>query len=80
MPNPMTLTMSEAVTQAVAQLTEPASVEEVVQRVLAIWPSRAKTAANSIRQSLRWDHAGKTLIFFEHAQPGEELGSGAPMH
>lgn len=63
MPHPMTLTMSEAISQVAAQLTGPVSVEEVVQRVLVIWPSKAKTAANNIRQSLRWDQAGKTLIF-----------------
>lgn len=59
----MTLTMSEAITRVVAQLAEPIPLDELVKRVLAIWPSTAKTAANNIRQSLRWDHAGKSLIF-----------------
>jgi hypothetical protein len=59
----MPITRDEAIKQVVAELIEPSSVEEVVRRVLAIWPSTARTAANSIRQGLRHDHAGKTLIF-----------------
>lgn len=62
MPNPMTITMSEAIKQVVAQLVEPTPVDEVVKRVLALWPSTAKTAAKTIRQSLK-DYAGKSLIF-----------------
>lgn len=63
MPNPLPMIRDEAIKQVVAQLTEPTSVAEVVQRVLAFWPSTAKTAANTIRQGLRHDQAGKTLIF-----------------
>lgn len=63
MPTQMSMTKDEAIKQVVAQLTEPTPVDEVVKRVLAIWPSTAKTAASTIRQSLRWDHAGKSLIF-----------------
>jgi hypothetical protein len=68
MPGEMTITKREAITQVMAQLEGPIAVNEFVERVLAIWPSRAKRPGASVRQSLRdWEHVGRTLIFLTPA-------------
>ena len=59
----MTITRDEAIKQVTVQLKEPIAVDEFVKRVLALWPSQAKNPAAPIRQALRWEQTGRTLIF-----------------
>jgi hypothetical protein len=63
MPNGMTITKDQAIRQVLAQLEGPIALNKFVERVLAIWPSHAKNPATGIRRTLRWEHAGRTLIF-----------------
>jgi hypothetical protein len=59
------ITLREAVGEIGAQLDGPIAVDEFVQRVLAIWPSRTKKPGASIRNHLRWKEVGKTLVFLD---------------
>ena len=59
------ITLREAVEEIVAQLDGPIAADEFVQRVLAIWPSRAKNPRVSVRNHLRWKGVGKTLVFLD---------------
>jgi hypothetical protein len=59
------LTRSQAVEQTLAQLDGPLSVDELCQRALALWPSKAKNPGSAMRSHLRQDHAGKTLVFLD---------------
>lgn len=61
----MRLTRSEAITQLAAQLDAPVSLAEFTERVLSIWPSRAKNPQAGVRQDIRDHHQGKTLIFLD---------------
>jgi hypothetical protein len=62
--NDFSITKNEAIKQVLAELKGPTPLEQVVERVLALWPSRAKNPQASVRQALRgWEHAGRTLIF-----------------
>ena len=63
MSNEMTITRRQAIKQVLDQLDGPIPVNEFTDRVLAIWPSKAKNPAAGIRQTLRQEHAGRTLIF-----------------
>jgi hypothetical protein len=58
-----TLTRSQAVEQILAQVDGPIDIDDFCQRVLALWPSKAKNPATAMRSHLRQDHAGKTLVF-----------------
>jgi hypothetical protein len=59
------MTRDQAIEHVVGQLDGPISVDEFCQRVLALWPSRAKKPAATIRQTLRYDHPGKSIIFLD---------------
>lgn len=59
------MTKREAIEQVLAQLREPVSVDEVVQQVLALWPSKAKDPRTPILQALRYDYTGRTIVFPE---------------
>jgi hypothetical protein len=59
------LTRSQAVAEVLAQIDSPTAVDEVCERVLSIWPSRAKNPLSAVRSHLRQDHAGRTLIFLD---------------
>lgn len=59
------ITYSEAVEQVLAQLNGPIPLNEFVARVLAIRPSKAKKPAASLRNTLRWEHAGRTLAYLD---------------
>jgi len=61
--NDQTLTLSEAVERVLGQVDGPIAVEELCERVLTLWPSKAKNPRSNIRTHLRQDHAGKTLVF-----------------
>jgi hypothetical protein len=58
-------TLSQAVEQALAGIDSPIAFQEMSARVLAIRPSKAKNPAASLRNHLRWDHVGKTLVFLD---------------
>ena len=59
------LTRSEAVEQVLALVDGPIAVDELCKRVLTIWPSKAKKPLPAMRNHLRQDHAGKTLVFVD---------------
>jgi hypothetical protein len=59
------LTRSQAVEKVLAQIDGPIAVDELCQRVLTIWPSKAKNPLSAVRGHLRQDHAGETLIFLD---------------
>jgi hypothetical protein len=59
------LTRSEAITLLAAQLDAPISLKEFVERVLSIWQSHAKNPQAGVRQGIRDNHLGKTLIFLD---------------
>jgi hypothetical protein len=59
------VTVAQAVEQVLAGLDGPISIEELSARVLAIRPSKAKNPVTLLRNQLRWDHVGKTLVFLD---------------
>ncbi|MGD9093418.1 MAG: hypothetical protein PVF74_11255 [Anaerolineales bacterium] len=59
------LTKSQAIGAVVAQMTAPLELDEITNRVLALWPSKAKNAKAGIRQTLRFEFLGKSLIFVD---------------
>jgi hypothetical protein len=59
------LTRSQAVEKVLAQIHGPITVDEVCERVLTIWPSKAKNPLSAMRSHLRQDHSGKALIFLD---------------
>jgi hypothetical protein len=59
------LTRSQAVEQVLTQVDGPISIDEFSQRVLAIWPSKAKNPLSSMRSYLRLEQAGRTLVFVD---------------
>jgi len=65
MPAEKSITIAEAVAQVVAQLDGPVSSDEFIARVLAIRPSQARDPTASIRNHLRWDAAGRSIVFLD---------------
>ena len=65
MPHEKTTTIAEAVAQIVAQLDGPLSRDELVACVLAIRPSQARDPTASIRNHLRWQEVGRSLVFLD---------------
>ena len=61
----MTMTKDQAIEQVVGQLDGPIALDAFCERVLALWPSRAKNPAAAVRQTLRYAHAGKSVIFLD---------------
>jgi hypothetical protein len=59
------LTRSQAVEEVLAQIDGPIVVDEVCERVLTIWPSKAKNPLSAMRSHLRQDQAGKTLVLLD---------------
>ena len=59
------LTRSQSVEKVLAQIDGPITVNEFCERVLTIWPSKAKNPLSAMRSHLRHDHAGKTLVFLD---------------
>lgn len=55
--------MREAAERVIARLGGPITLDEFAKRILAIYPSKAKKPLASIRNHLRYDHAGKTLVY-----------------
>ena len=65
MPTDFPITKDKAIEKVLAQLNGPISIAEFSDRVLALWPSKAKRPQNTIRQSLNWDFAGKQIVFLD---------------
>lgn len=57
--------LRDAVKQAVASVEGPVALNEFCQQILAIRPSQAKNPLNSVRNHLRQEQAGKTLVFLD---------------
>jgi hypothetical protein len=56
------LTMSHAIQIIVDQLDGPISEDELARRVFEIYPTTAKTSHSSLKNTIRYDHDGHTLI------------------
>ncbi|MEW6094900.1 MAG: hypothetical protein AB1531_13145, partial [Chloroflexota bacterium] len=56
------MTMSQAVQTIIEQLDSPITEDELARRVFEIYPTTAKTAPASLRNTIRYDHDGRTLI------------------
>jgi hypothetical protein len=59
------LTRSQAVEQVIAAIDGPVAVDEVCEQILAIRPSKAKNPLRSMRNFLRQEQAGWTLVFLD---------------
>jgi hypothetical protein len=59
------LTRSDAVEQTLAQVDGPIAIDEFCERVLTIWPSKAKNPVSSMRTFLRQEERGRSLIFVD---------------
>ena len=52
----------EAIQKVLDELAGPAPVDKVVERVLELWPSRAKNPRSTIRQEIH-RHSGREIVF-----------------
>ena len=57
------ITMSQAIHKIVAQLDGPITEDELARRVFEIYSTTAKTARSSLKNAIRYDHDGRTLIW-----------------
>jgi hypothetical protein len=60
-----TLTLQQGVEQVLAQVDGPIAADEFFQRVLTLRPSKAKNPTAALRNHVRWNEAGKTLVFLD---------------
>ncbi len=60
-----TISQAEAIHRIAAQMDKPMNLDDFINRVLEIWPSRAKNPQASVRQTIRDDHLGKDLLFLD---------------
>jgi hypothetical protein len=60
------ITRSQAVEQALAEVDGPIAVDELCERVLAIFPSTAKKPLATMRTFLRQEQKGRTLVFLDN--------------
>src|SRR5574341_291133 len=58
-------TLSAIIEQVLAQVQGPMPVDEFAQRVLAIYPSKAKNPLTSLRSTLRLEYTGQNLAFLD---------------
>jgi hypothetical protein len=65
MPSQTKISIAEAVAQALSDVQGPISVIEFVEKVLTIRPSSAKNPAASIKNHLRWDANGKSIVYLD---------------
>ncbi|HEX6303083.1 MAG TPA: hypothetical protein VFZ76_02770 [Anaerolineales bacterium] len=65
MPQPEQISQGEAIKRVSAQIEGPVALNEFVERVLDLWPSKAKDPKSTVRQSIRDDHLGKDLLFLD---------------
>jgi hypothetical protein len=59
------LTLQQAVEQALAQVDGPITADEFFRQVLILRPSKAKKPTAALRNHIRWNEAGKTLVFLD---------------
>ncbi len=59
------VSLSQAVAQTLAGVDGPLTVEDFYQRVLAIRPSKSKNPRASLRNHLRREETGRTLVFLD---------------
>jgi hypothetical protein len=57
------ITKVEAIHLITTQMDGPMPINEFVDRVLDIWPSSAKYPQAAVRQTIRYEHLGKELLF-----------------
>ena len=57
--------MAEAVEQALAQLAGPIKHDDFIEKVLEIYPSTAKKPGVSIRNHLRMEGVGKSIVYMD---------------
>ena len=57
--------LRDAVKQAIASVKGSVALNEFCQQILAIRPSKAKNPMQSVRNHLRQEQAGKTLVFLD---------------
>jgi hypothetical protein len=59
------LTLQQAVGQVLAQVDGPLAMDELFRQVLTLRPSKAKKPTAALRNHVRWNEAGKTLVFLD---------------
>jgi hypothetical protein len=57
--------LRDAVRHVIASVAGPVALNEFCQQILAIRPSKAKNPLNSVRNHLRQEQAGRTLVFLD---------------
>ena len=57
--------LRDAVKQVMASVEGPVALNEICQQILAIRPSKAKNPLNSVRDHVRQEQAGRTLVFLD---------------
>jgi len=65
MTNEKPITLGAAIKQVLAQVDGPVAVDEFARRVLAIHPSKAKKPDASVRNHLRREELGRTLVYLD---------------
>jgi hypothetical protein len=59
------LSKRQAIEKIVTQINGPMDLDEFTRQVLALWPTKAKKPKPGIRQALRYDYIGKTLLYLD---------------
>lgn len=59
------ITLREAVLQVINQLDDPIAISDLASRVLAIYPSKAKNPTASLRNHLRYEQDGVTVVYLD---------------
>lgn len=57
--------MSEAVKQALAEVDGPIKQNDLIEKILEIYPSSAKKPGDRIRSHLRMDEVGKSIVYLD---------------
>jgi len=60
-----TITRAEAIEQIATQIDSPMGLDEFISRVLGIWSSKAKNPPAGVRQAIRDEHIGNSLLFLD---------------
>jgi len=59
------MTRSETIKYLAAQLDGPVALGMFIEQVLQIWSSTAKRPQAGVRQGIREDYEGRTLLFLD---------------
>lgn len=65
MPQTGSISKKEAIKQVAERLDGPIALDAFIDRVLAIWPSSAKNPGSAVRTSIRYEHAGRDVLFLD---------------